>query len=164
MEAIWEKLGVLVHQQIIWAKSNHVLTRTHYMWKHEPCFYGWIRGNKPPRLEGSDSVSSVWELKSLSGEERPEHPTPKPLECFGIPMRQHVERGGLCYEPFSGSGSQIIAGEANARRVYAVEISPVYCDVNVLRFIKVTGKIVFLEGSGGKTFEQVAADRGVEIQ
>ena len=38
-------------------------------------------------------------------------------------MRQHVEPGGLCFEPFSGSGSQIMAGEATGRRVYAMEIS-----------------------------------------
>ena len=55
--------------------------------------------------------------------------TPKPLDAFGIPMRQHVARGGLCYEPFSGSGSQIMAGEANGRRVFAMEISPAYIDV-----------------------------------
>ena len=40
-------------------------------------------------------------------------------------MRQHVLRGGLCYEPFSGFGSQIMAGEANGRRVLAKEISPI---------------------------------------
>ena len=39
-------------------------------------------------------------------------------------MQQHVRPGGLCYEPFSGSGSQIMAGEVNGRRVFAIEISP----------------------------------------
>jgi DNA modification methylase len=46
-------------------------------------------------------------------------------------MRQHVARGGLCYEPFSGS--QIMAGEANGRRVFAMEISAAYVDVAVER-------------------------------
>ncbi|MEO5351309.1 MAG: DNA methylase, partial [Magnetococcus sp. YQC-3] len=85
------------------------------------------------------------------------------LDAFGIPMRQHVPPGGLCYEPFSGSGSQIMAGEANGRRVYAMEISPVYVDVAVRRFIHATGKIVYLEGSGGKTFAEVAAERGIDL-
>jgi DNA modification methylase len=78
-------------------------------------------------------------------------------------MRQHVPLGGLCYEPFSGSGSQIMAGEQTGRRVYAMEISPVYVDVAVQRFIQTTGKIVFLEGSGGKTFADVAAERGIAL-
>ena len=163
LESVWEKMGAFVHQQIIWNKPSPVLTRTHYLWKHEPCFYGWIRGNRPEKLEGADPAYTVWDIKGLTGDERPEHPTPKPLECFGVPMRQHVPLGGLCYEPFSGSGSQIMAGEANHRRVYAVEISPVYCDVAVQRFLQATGKIVFLEGSGGKTFADVAAERGISI-
>ncbi|MEO5331329.1 MAG: ParB N-terminal domain-containing protein [Magnetococcus sp. YQC-5] len=161
LERVWEKMGAFVHQQIIWNKNASVLTRTHYLWKHEPCFFGWKRGSRPEKIAEAEPVSTVWDLKSLAGDERPEHPTPKPLECFGIPMRQHVEKGGLCYEPFSGSGSQIMAGEANHRRVYAMEISPTYCDVAVKRFIQATGKIVYLDGSGGKTFEDVAAERGV---
>ncbi|MBF0181335.1 MAG: DNA modification methylase [Magnetococcales bacterium] len=163
LEAVWEKTGAFVHQQLIWNKNASVLTRTHYLWKHEPCFYGWIRGNRPARIEEAESMPSVWDLKSLAGEDRPEHPTPKPLDCFGIPMRQHVPMGGLCYEPFSGSGSQIMAGEQTGRRVYAMEISPIYVDVAVQRFIQATGKIVFLEGSGGKTFADVAAEREVVL-
>ncbi|MEO5364626.1 MAG: ParB N-terminal domain-containing protein, partial [Magnetococcus sp. DMHC-8] len=163
VEAVWEEMGAFVHQTIIWNKNTSILSRTHYLWKHEPCFFGWMRGNRPPRLEGSDNCTTVWDMKGLAGEERPEHPTPKPLEAFGIPMRQHVEKGGLCYEPFSGGGSQIMAGEANHRRVYAMEISPIYVDVAVQRFIKFTGKIAYLDGSGGKTFEEVAAERGIVL-
>ena len=71
----------------------------------------------------------------MKGEERPDHPTPKPLECFMIPMRQHTLKGELCYEPFAGSGSQFIAGEKMGRRVYGIEISPRYCDVIVRRWL-----------------------------
>ncbi|MBF0142866.1 MAG: site-specific DNA-methyltransferase [Magnetococcales bacterium] len=163
LEAVWEKMGAFVHQQIIWNKPSPVLTRTHYLWKHEPCFYGWMRGNRPEKIEGADPAYTVWDIKGLTGDDRPEHPTPKPLDCFAIPMRQHVEPGGLCYEPFSGSGSQIMAGEQTGRRVYAMEISPVYVDVAVKRFLQATGKIVYLEGSGGKTFEQIAAERGIPV-
>ncbi|MBF0342290.1 MAG: DNA modification methylase [Magnetococcales bacterium] len=161
VEAVWEKLGAFVHQQIIWNKNASVLTRTHYLWKHEPCFYGWIRGNRPARIEDAEHFTTVWDLKSLAGEDRPEHPTPKPLGCFGIPMCQHVPLGGLCYEPFSGSGSQIMAGEQTGRRVFAMEISPTYCDVAVRRFIQASGKMVFLEGSRDKTFARMSAERGI---
>jgi DNA modification methylase len=36
LEACWEKAGAFVHQQIIWVKDRGVLTRSHYLWKHEP--------------------------------------------------------------------------------------------------------------------------------
>nr|CRH06588.1 ParB domain protein nuclease [Candidatus Magnetococcus massalia] len=164
LEAVWEKSGAFQHQQIIWNKEKGVLTRSKYLWKHEPCLMGWIKGNMPPKIDGAEFLSTVWDIQGLSGEERPDHPTPKPLDCFAIPMRQHVERGGLCYEPFSGSGSQVMAGEMTGRRVHAMEISPVYVDVAVKRFIQATGKIVYLDGSGGKSFEEVAAKRGIELE
>nr|CRH06149.1 DNA modification methylase [Candidatus Magnetococcus massalia] len=164
LEEVWEKSGAFQHQQIIWNKEKGVLTRSKYLWKHEPCLMGWIKGNMPPKADGAEFLSTVWDIQGLSGEDRPDHPTPKPLDCFAIPMRQHVERGGLCYEPFSGSGSQIMAGEMTGRRVHAMEISPVYVDVAVKRFIQATGKIVYLDGSGGKSFQDVAQERGVELE
>ena len=90
---------------------------------------------------------------------RPVTPNPiSKLDAFGIPMRQHVARGGLCYEPFSGSGSQIMAGEANGRRVFAMEISPAYVDVAVERWQAETGRDAILDGDG-RTFAQVRTER-----
>src|SRR5690606_31957735 len=105
-----------------------------------------------------ETLPSTWQLPSFHRDDRPDHPTPKPLDCFGIPMRQHVARGGLCYEPFSGSGSQIMAGEANGRRVYAVEISEAYVDVAVMRWQAETGRDAVLDGDG-RTFDEIQIER-----
>ena len=157
LEACWEKAGAFVHQQIIWVKDRGVLTRSHYLWKHEPCFMGWRRPNRPPKVT-KETFPSTWEMSSFTMEDRPDHPTPKPLDAFGIPMRQHVKRGGLCYEPFSGSGSQIMSGEENGRRVFAMEISPAYVDVAVQRWQTHTGRVAILSDDG-RSFERVSAVR-----
>ncbi|MBX3316163.1 MAG: DNA modification methylase [Phycisphaeraceae bacterium] len=157
VEATWQKHGAFVHCQIIWAKNRPVLTRTWYAWQHEPCLMGWIQGNKPLRAE-RNVLSTVWHIDTIpNGAERPDHPTPKPLEVFEIPMRQHTRagdvggrggrdgggrgggRGDICYEPFAGSGTQIIAAEKLGRRCFAIEISPHYCDVIVRRWIHTVG-------------------------
>jgi DNA modification methylase len=44
------------------------------------------------------------------------------------------------YEPFSGSGSQLIAAERLRRRCYAMELEPTFVDVAVTRWERFTGK------------------------
>lgn len=139
LESVWEKHGAFVHQQIIWCKDRPILTRSWYMWQHEPCFMGWVRPNKPPRW-ADDYPPSVWSIPTVPVGRSTDHPTSKPVELFAIPMRQHTRAGELCYEPFAGSGSQIIAAEQLGRRCFAMEISPVYCDVSVERWERFTGK------------------------
>jgi DNA modification methylase len=157
VEGVWEKFGAFVHQQIVWAKDRGILTRSYYLWQHEPCFFGWVRGHKPPRLS-DDYPSTVWTIPTVKVGEKTLHPTSKPIEVFALPMRQHVAPGGLCYEPFSGSGSQIIAGEQTGRRVCAIEISPVYVDVAVRRWQTASGKPAVL-ADDGRTFDEVATER-----
>ena len=156
LEAAWIKAGAFVHCQIIWAKNRPVLTRTWYMWQHEPCLFGWV---KKPRRVDRQCLSTVWHMDTIpNGEERPDHPTPKPVEIFAIPMRQHTAPGDVCYEPFSGSGTQIIAAEQLGRRCYALEIEPRYVDVTVMRWQQMTGKAARLDGSE-ITFDEAAACR-----
>ncbi|MBO5782380.1 MAG: site-specific DNA-methyltransferase, partial [Opitutales bacterium] len=59
-----------------------------------------------------------------------------PLECFAIPMRQHTQQGDIVYEPFCGSGSQLIAAEKLGRKCYAAELSPAYCDIAIKRYLE----------------------------
>ena len=139
VEEKWAQHGAFLHQQIIWAKDRPVLTRSWYLWQHEPCLFGWLKGNKPPRT-ADDYPPTIWVIPTIPNSERPGHPTPKPLQVFEIPMRQHTKVGDVCYEPFSGSGSQIIAGERLGRKVYAMEISPEYVAVALQRYLDATGK------------------------
>jgi len=158
VEAAWTKAGARVHQQIIWAKDRPVLGWSHYLWSHEPCLFGWIPGKRPPRT-AQEKLRTVWALPTaFAGEERPDHPTPKPIDAFGIPMRQHLTPGELCYEPFGGSGSQVIAGETHRRRVFAMELGPQYVDLIVRRWQRYTGQVAILDGDG-RSFADVEAER-----
>jgi len=125
LEQVWTRHGAFVHQQIIWAKDRPILTRSYYMWQHEPCFFGWIRGKKPTRCS-EEFLSTIWSFPTIAPGESTDHPTSKPVELFAIPMRQHTQPGDICFEPFSGSGSQHVAGEQTGRLVYGIEISPIF--------------------------------------
>lgn len=147
LEAVWEEHGAFVHQQIIWAKDRGILGRTWYLWQHEPCFFGWRRGEKPPRFS-DDYPTTVWEFPTSRAGENTGHPTSKPVQLFEIPMLQHTAPGDVCYEPFSGSGSQIIAGERTGRRVFAIEIAPPFVAVALERWHEATGEMPVLAEDG----------------
>lgn len=135
-------VGFSICQQLIWNKSVMVMGRSDYHFKHEPCWYA-VRKGKTHGWTGDRKQTTVIEAKSpnhiMSGsdEEKTEHPTQKPLECMAVPIRNHA---GDIYEPFSGSGTTLIAAEQLSRRCYAMEISPLYCDVAVARWEKLTGR------------------------
>lgn len=157
IEQILRDLKVHIHQTLIWVKNKAVYSNNmHYRIKHEPCFMGWI--GKKIRRSGIKKEESVLEFDGLSGEDRHDHPTPKPPTLLKTFIEQHIPVGGLCYEPFSGSGSQIIAGEMCSRSVYAIEKNPKFVDVAVRWWMKETGKEAILESSG-KTFDEVANER-----
>src|SRR5207249_7398770 len=117
-------------------KPLAVHTYSFWPWRHEPCLMGWKQGSKPEHDgDNSHALTTVWEI-DWDGATRPvanEHPTEKPVEIFARPMRKHTQPGAICYEPFSGSGTQLVAAEQLGRRCYAMEIEPKYVAVTLER-------------------------------
>jgi DNA modification methylase len=128
--------GILVHRQLIWQKPSLVFGRGDYHWQHELCFYGWRQGHRPP-FYGPRNQTTLW---AVGRETSKDHPTAKPVALWLPPIDNHTRAGEAVYEPFSGSGSQIIAAEQTARLCYAMELSPNYVDVAIRRWQQFTGK------------------------
>jgi DNA modification methylase len=151
--------GFEIRSQIIWAKNQFAIGRGDYHWQHEPCWYAVRKGRKG-HYNGDRKQSTVWNIDKPHQSETG-HSTQKPLECMMRPMHNNSKRGQVVYEPFSGSGTTIIAGEQIGRRVLAVELNPAYVDVAVLRWEKATGQLAVLEGTD-QTFAQVRDARAAE--
>jgi DNA modification methylase len=156
------RIGFLHHQQIIWNKGRTVLTRTHYWFQHEPCWY--VRKKNAPWFGKAGENSTIWDSPSPkfimggSKEEKFDHPTQKPVELMRRPILNHTKRGELIYDPFLGSGTTLAASQATDRVCYGIELDPKYCDVSVLRWQTQSGKKATLEGDG-RTFDQIAQER-----
>lgn len=63
----------------------------------------------------------------------------KPVEILIPYIKMLTKRGDLVVEPFSGSGSTLIASTKIKRRCYGMEKSPVYSEVIIKRWEKLTG-------------------------
>ena len=138
-------LGFEVRALLIWNKTNAVIGRGHYRWKHESCWYS-VRKGATAEWAGDRKQTTVWDIAGMNpmgrsrdkaDERAGDHSTQKPVECMERPIRNHK---GDVYDPFVGSGTTIIAAEREKRRCYAMEIAPEYCDIAVARWEAFTGR------------------------
>ena len=158
----WREVGLLAHQQLIWVKSRPVLARSHYMWDYEPCLYGWQKGHMPASKPPANA-RAVWPIDSrIEDGATGVHPTQKPIETVRRPIAYHTHPGEVLYEPFSGSGTALIACEESGRLCCALEISPAFCDVAVVRWQNFTGKEASHESEGG-SFAELGASRAKAV-
>lgn len=148
--------GLEIRAQIVWAKQQFAIGRGHYHWQHEPCWYA-VRNGATGHWQGDRKQTTLWEIdkpqKSETG-----HSTQKPVECMRRPIENNSQPGDAVYEPFSGSGTTIIAAEQTGRRCYAMELSPQYVDVAVRRWQDFTGKQATLDGDG-RAFDEIKDQR-----
>jgi len=125
-----------LRSQIVWVKQSFAISRGHYHWGHEPCWYAVKKGGRGHWC-GSRTESTVWEIahqKSDTG-----HGTQKPLEAMRRPILNNSSPGQAVYDPFGGSGTTLIACEETKRVCYMMELDPAYCDVIRERYAKYVG-------------------------
>jgi len=130
--------------------------RGHYHWQHEPCWYA-VKGRG--HWHGDRKQTTLWQIPSRDQDATTTHGTQKPVECMRRPLENNSSPGQAVYEPFCGSGTTLIAAETSGRACHALELSPAYVDVAVLRWQAFTGHEAVLEGEGEQGFATMAAQR-----
>ena len=127
-------------QMIIWKKNHAVFSmgRLDYDYQHEPILFGWSP-NKSHYKSSKKGLwnTSIWECNS---EINKQHPTMKPISLMENAILNSCPDNGKVFDPFSGSGSTLIACEKTDRICYGMEIDPKYVDVILARWEKYTGK------------------------
>ena len=176
--------GLEIRSQIIWVKDRFALSRGDYHWRHEPCWYAvrkgrkgnWQGGRKQDtiwRIDGLEPAQAkvvgvqikqggveqtVWEIPMTVDDGATGHGTQKPVECMRRGIENNSRPGDFVYEPFSGSGTTLIAAEVTGRKALCIEVSPAYVDVAVRRWQAFTGKTAVL-ADGSIAFNELALKR-----
>jgi len=153
IEQIINRLPFLV-EQVCWKKNSTIPFKGSLMRDWEPIYI--FSTNKQP-VSVKEVTSNFWQI-SNTGAQSENHKA-----CFPVALPQKgmsivAVNTNIVFEPFSGSGTTIIAGEMTGRCVCAMELSPEYVDVAVKRWQDFTGQKAVLE-STGRTFEDMASDR-----
>lgn len=137
--------GWTLHQTLVWVKDSMVLGHSDYHYRHEDILYGWKPGpgrigrgaHEGTRWYGDHSQTSVFEVPRPK--RNAEHPTMKPVELVTRCLANSARRGDVILDTFGGSGTTLLAAEAQGLDARLMEVDPRYCDVIVARWEAHTG-------------------------
>lgn len=157
IQETYQHLGVSPKRVCLWIKNNQNATpQIAFNKAYEPCVYGTI--GKPYLSEGIRNLTEVlnkeigsgnrllddiedylniWLVKRLPTADY-EHPTEKPPTLHEKPLRRCTKPGDLVLDLFGGSGSTLIACEQLKRTAYLMEIEPIFCDLIIRRFERIS--------------------------
>lgn len=155
IQILFRELGIENKSVCLWAKnSQNPVPSLAFNRAYEPAIYG-TRGkpylakdirnlneflNKEVGTGNSsfEDLRDIWTVKRMSGKDM-EHATSKPPQLHQKAILRCTRPGDIILDSFSGSASTLVAGEQLKRRVYAVELEPVFCDLAIRRWEKLTG-------------------------
>jgi DNA modification methylase len=131
--------GWLLKQQLIWVKSSMVMGRQDYQWKHEPCLYGWLKGDSHKWYSDRKQTTVIeWDKPQRNGE----HPTMKPIGLFAYQIENSSKKGDIVIDAFGGSGTTMVACEQLNRKARVIEFDPRYCQVIIDRMKKLDQSLI----------------------
>ena len=120
----------------VWVKNSLVLGRSDYQWQHEPILYGFLQNGKHPWYSDRKQTT-VWNFDKPKRNKN--HPTSKPLDLLGYPIRNSTQENAIVLDTFGGSGSTLMACEQLNRVCLTMELDEKYASVILRRYVDDTG-------------------------
>lgn len=126
-----ESSGFGVRNMIVWNKGSAGMG-VGWRSQHELCIMASRSAQKFNPHKAQGNVITCNRTGNVN------HPTEKPVELIAkiIDVTDFCEE---IYDPFSGSGTTLIACEQLGRTCYAMELEPQYVDVIIERWENLTG-------------------------
>jgi DNA modification methylase len=152
--------GYAIRCEIVWNKNlaQFGSLSAQYKQKHEPCYYCFKRGYSP-KWYGPTNEVTVWDCDRSKVNDL--HPTQKPVAIARRAIVNSSKLGHIVLDLFGGSGCTLVAADQSKRVCFMVELESKYCDVIIIRWQNLTGKIAVLADGDykGATFEHVKEGR-----
>jgi DNA modification methylase len=135
-------------EQICWKKSSTIPFKGSLMRDWEPIYVFSTNGN----MLGLDSVNSNhWEVNNTNSQQD-NHKACFPIELPSKAIKLN-DWYKLIFEPFTGSGSTMVAAHQLKRKCYGMELDPKYCQVIIDRMKKLDPTLVIKRN--GQIYESI---------
>lgn len=157
VQDVFRQHGITPKRVCFWIKNTfNPVPQSAFNKLIEPCVYGTIGS---PHLNGN--IKNITELLNSTNAEESfheamvfldawlihrthtndyEHPTQKPLSLHEKPLKRCSSPGNIVIDLFGGGGSTLISCEQLGRKARLIEQDPIFCDVIVRRWERLTGK------------------------
>jgi DNA modification methylase len=159
--------GLTVQNLAVWNKGSGGMGSL-YRSQHELIFVA--KKGKAPHVNNvmlgkyGRTRTNVWKFRGVNSfgrgrmEQLSVHPTCKPIPLVAEAIRDVSRHGEIVLDSFMGSGTTLLAAERTGRIAYGMDLDPLYVDVAIRRWEKMTGKVAVLAETG-ESFAAVAARR-----
>ena len=159
-----DKISKDVFDEIIRVSKNQIIFGGNYYSEYLHSTQGWIVWNKKGDGRYSNDFADgelawtslnkplkiynyLWTgmiQQNMKNKEKRIHPTQKPVDLFGMILRDYSKEGDKIFDPFSGSGTTAIACHRGKRQFLCVEKDEVYFKKSVERLEEERKQMILL--------------------
>ncbi|RJQ33042.1 hypothetical protein C4572_00095 [Candidatus Parcubacteria bacterium] len=158
LQTLYRELSIDYKRTCLWIKNNSMPTpNIAFNKQYEPCAYGVVGrpylskrvlnfseilnrdiGSGNRTIDDIYDMLDIWLVKRLSTAAY-EHPTEKPPCLHEKALRRCTKPGDIILDLFSGSASLMVACQQLKRIAYMVECEPIFVQLTIQRYEKLTG-------------------------
>ena len=125
-------------ETIIWEKSMAISLAGDNLTRIVEFIFVFYNGEDKPKINKShtnECIKNLWKISNV-GANNEIHKACFPIKLAEQAIKYYAKEYGLLYEPFTGSGTTMVAAHQLKRKCYGMELDPKYCQVIIDRMSK----------------------------
>jgi DNA modification methylase len=131
-------------ETIIWEKSMAISLAGDNLTRIVEFIFVLYNGDDKPKMNKThtnECIKNLWKI-SNSGANHEIHKACFPIKLVEQGINIYAKQNALLYEPFTGSGSTMVAAHQLKRKCYGMELEPKYCQVIIDRMRKLDSSLI----------------------
>ena len=131
-------------ETIIWEKAMAISFAGDNLTRIIEFIFVFYNGNDKPKLNKThtnECIKNLWSISNI-GANHEIHKACFPIKLVEQGINVYAKENALLYEPFTGSGTTMVAAHQLNRKCYGMELDPKYCQVIIDRMLKLDPSLI----------------------